>query len=31
LIVPFILEALRDPNSSPRVTKTPRPALAGDD
>jgi uncharacterized protein involved in exopolysaccharide biosynthesis len=31
LIVPFILEALRDPNSSPKIRSTPRPALAGDD
>jgi uncharacterized protein involved in exopolysaccharide biosynthesis len=31
LILPFILEALRDPNSSPRLKGTTRPALAGDD
>jgi uncharacterized protein involved in exopolysaccharide biosynthesis len=31
LIVPFILEALRDPNTTPRIKNTARPALAGDD
>jgi uncharacterized protein involved in exopolysaccharide biosynthesis len=31
LIVPFILEALRDPNASLKRTPTPRPVLAGDD
>jgi uncharacterized protein involved in exopolysaccharide biosynthesis len=31
LIVPFILEALRDPNTKPKPRNTPRPALAGDD
>jgi chromosome segregation ATPase len=31
LILPFVLEALRDPNSIPRLSRNTRPALAGDD
>jgi uncharacterized protein involved in exopolysaccharide biosynthesis len=31
LIVPFILEALRDPNAIPKRIQTTRPVLAGDD